>query len=75
MAVNVGSASVTITPTMTGFGSKINKELGSAGTSGGAAFSKAFSGKATSSTGSMCRGTEAPAPPQARGWARPSARP
>ena len=52
MAVNVGSASVTITPTMAGFGSKINKELGSAGTSGGAAFSKAFSGKANSSTGS-----------------------
>ena len=36
-AVNVGSASVTITPTMSGFCSKINKELGSAGTSGGAA--------------------------------------
>ena len=53
MAVNVGSASVTIVPTMSGFGSKINKELGSAGTSGGAAFSKAFSGKASSSTGSI----------------------
>ena len=52
-AVNVGSASVTITPTMSGFGSKINKELGSAGTSGGAAFSKAFSGKAASSAGSI----------------------
>uniref|UniRef100_UPI003077CB5D tape measure protein n=1 Tax=Senegalimassilia faecalis TaxID=2509433 RepID=UPI003077CB5D len=53
MAVNVGTASVTITPTMSGFGSKINKELGSAGTSGGAAFSKAFSGKAASSAGSI----------------------
>lgn len=36
-AVNVGSASVTIVPTMNGFAGKLNKQLGSAGTSGGAA--------------------------------------
>ena len=35
-AVNVGSASVTIMPTMNGFADKLNKQLGSAGTSGGA---------------------------------------
>lgn len=44
-AVNVGSASVTIMPTMNGFAGKLNKQLGSAGTSGGAAFSKAFGGR------------------------------
>lgn len=42
VAVNVGSASVTIMPTMSGFTSKMNKGLSSAGTSAGSAFSKAF---------------------------------
>lgn len=52
-AVNVGSASVTIMPTMNGFAGKLNKQLGSAGTSGGAAFSKAFGGKAGGASGGI----------------------
>lgn len=52
-AVNVGSASVTIMPTMNGFAGKLNKQLGSAGTSGGAAFSKAFGGKAGGAAGGI----------------------
>ena len=46
MAVNVGSASVTIMPTMSGFAAKMDRELGAAGKSGGAAFSKEFGGAA-----------------------------
>ena len=46
MAVNVGSASVTIMPTMSGFAAKMDRELGGAGKSGGAAFSKEFGGAA-----------------------------
>lgn len=42
MPVNVGSASVTIMPSMSGFSSKMDKALGSAGSSGAGAFSKAF---------------------------------
>lgn len=52
-AVNVGSASVTIVPTMNGFAGKLNKQLGSAGTSGGSAFSKAFGGKAVGAAGGI----------------------
>lgn len=43
MAVNVGSASVTIMPSMSGFSSKMDKALGSAGKSGAGAFSRSFS--------------------------------
>lgn len=42
MAVNVGSASVTIMPSMSGFGAKMDKALSGAGASGGSSFSKAF---------------------------------
>lgn len=42
MAVNVGSASVTIMPSMNGFSAKMDKLLGSAGKSGSSAFSKSF---------------------------------
>lgn len=42
MAVNVGSASVTIMPSMNGFADKMDRELGGAGKTGGSAFSKAF---------------------------------
>lgn len=51
MAVNVGSASVTIMPTMSGFAAKMDKELGGAGKSGGSAFSKAFGASAQPGTG------------------------
>ena len=40
-------------PTMNGFAGKLNKQLGSAGTSGGAAFSKAFGGKAVGAAGGI----------------------
>ena len=53
--INVGSASVTITPTMSGFASKLDKELGGAGSSGGSAFSKAFGSKATPGTGFLSK--------------------
>ena len=46
MAVNVGSASVTIMPSMSGFAAKMDKELGGAGKTGGSAFSKAFGASA-----------------------------
>lgn len=39
---NVGSAYVTLMPSMRGFATKVNKEFGSAGKSGGASFSKGF---------------------------------
>ena len=55
MAVNVGSASVTIMPTMNGFAAKVDKELGSAGSSGGSAFSKSFGASAQPGTGFMPR--------------------
>ena len=55
MAVNVGSASVTITPTMSGFGAKMDKELGGAGKTGGSAFSKAFGASAQPGTGFLGR--------------------
>lgn len=51
MAVNVGSASVTIMPTMSGFAAKMDKELGGAGKTGGASFSKAFGASAQPGTG------------------------
>lgn len=51
MAVNVGSASVTIMPTMSGFAAKMDKELGGAGKTGGASFSKAFGTAAQPGTG------------------------
>ena len=51
MAVNVGSASVTIMPTMNGFAAKMDKELGGAGKTGGSAFSKAFGASAQPGTG------------------------
>lgn len=51
MAVNVGSASVTIMPTMSGFAAKMDKELGGAGKSGGTAFSKEFTAEAKPSGG------------------------
>lgn len=51
MAVNVGSASVTIMPTMSGFAAKMDKELGGAGKTGGSAFSKAFGTAAQPGTG------------------------
>ena len=55
MAVNVGSASVTIMPTMSGFAAKMDKELGGAGKTGGSAFSKAFSTAAQPGTGFLGR--------------------
>lgn len=55
MAVNVGSASVTIMPTMNGFAAKMDKELGGAGKTGGSAFSKAFGTAAQSGTGFLGR--------------------
>ena len=51
MAVNVGSASVTIMPTMNGFAAKMDRELGGAGKTGGTAFSKAFGGSAQPGSG------------------------
>ena len=51
MSVNVGSASVTIMPTMNGFAAKMDKELGGAGKTGGSAFSKAFGASAQPGTG------------------------
>lgn len=51
MAVKVGSASVTIMPTMSGFAAKMDKELGGAGKTGGASFSKAFGTAAQPGTG------------------------
>ena len=51
MAVNVGSASVTIMPTMSGFAAKMDKKLGGAGKTGGSAFSKAFGAAAQPGTG------------------------
>ena len=51
MAVNVGSASVTIMPTMSGFAAKMDKQLGGAGKTGGSAFSKAFGASAQPGTG------------------------
>ena len=55
MAVNVGSASVTIMPTMSGFAAKMDKELGGAGKTGGASFSKAFGTAAQPGTGFLGR--------------------
>lgn len=55
MAVNVGSASVTIMPTMSGFAAKMDKELGGAGKTGGSAFSKAFGSAAQPGTGFLGR--------------------
>ena len=55
MAVNVGSASVTIMPTMNGFAAKMDKELGGAGKTGGSAFSKAFGSAAQPGTGFLGR--------------------
>ena len=51
MAVNVGSASVTIMPSMNGFADKMDRELGGAGKTGGSAFSKAFGGSAQPGSG------------------------
>lgn len=51
MSVNVGSASVTIMPTMSGFAAKMDKQLGGAGKTGGSAFSKAFGASAQPGTG------------------------
>ena len=39
---NVGSAYVTLMPSMRGFATKVNAEFGSAGKSSGASFSKGF---------------------------------
>lgn len=55
MAVNVGSASVTIMPTMSGFAAKMDKALGGAGKTGGSAFSKAFGTAAQPGTGFLGR--------------------
>lgn len=55
MSVNVGSASVTIMPTMSGFGAKMDKELGGAGKTGGSAFSKAFGASAQPGSGFLGR--------------------
>lgn len=55
MAVNVGSASVTIMPTMSGFAAKMDKALGGAGKTGGSAFSRAFGTAAQSGTGFLGR--------------------
>lgn len=55
MAVNVGSASVTIMPTMNGFADKMDKQLGGAGKTGGASFSKAFGTAAQPGTGFLGR--------------------
>ena len=55
MAVNVGSASVTIMPTMSGFAAKMDKQLGGAGKTGGSAFSKAFGASAQPGTGFLGR--------------------
>ena len=55
MSVNVGSASVTIMPTMNGFAAKMDKELGGAGKTGGSAFSKAFGASAQPGTGFLGR--------------------
>lgn len=55
MAVNVGSASVTIMPTMSGFAAKMDKELGGAGKTGGSAFSKAFGASAQPGSGFLGR--------------------
>ena len=55
MAVNVGSASVTIMPTMSGFAAKMDKALGGAGKTGGSAFSKAFGASAQPGTGFLGR--------------------
>ena len=55
MAVNVGSASVTIMPTMSGFAAKMDKQLGGAGKTGGASFSKAFGTAAQPGTGFIGR--------------------
>ena len=55
MAVNVGSASVTIMPTMSGFAAKMDKQLGGAGKTGGSAFSKAFGAAAQPGTGFLGR--------------------
>ena len=52
-SVNVGSASVTIMPSMSGFAAKVNKGLGSAGASGGAAFSKSFADGASPASGGL----------------------
>lgn len=52
-SVNVGTASVTIMPTMNGFAAKMDKALGSAGTSGAAAFSRSFASKAGGATGGI----------------------
>lgn len=52
-SVNVGSASVTIMPSMSGFAAKVNKGLGSAGASGGAAFSKSFADGANPASGGL----------------------
>lgn len=55
MAVNVGSASVAIMPTMSGFAAKMDKQLGGAGKTGGASFSKAFGTAAQPGTGFIGR--------------------
>lgn len=52
-SVNVGSAFVTIMPSMSGFAAKVNKGLGSAGASGGAAFSKSFADGANPASGGL----------------------
>ena len=51
MAINVGSASVTLMPSMSGFGSKVDSALSSAGASGSKTFSKAFNSGLSKSIG------------------------
>ena len=46
--MEVGSAYVTLMPSMKGFASKVNSEFGSAGTASGSAFSKGFSSSTSS---------------------------
>lgn len=49
--MNVGSAYVTLMPSMKGFASKVNSEFGSAGKSGGKAFGKGFGSASESASG------------------------
>ena len=55
MEANVGSASVTIMPTMDGFTASMNKALGSAGSSGASAFTKSFSKGASGVAGGVSK--------------------
>lgn len=48
MAVNVGTAYVTVMPSMKGFSAEINSQMGTAGKSSSSAFTKGFSGAAKS---------------------------